>query len=163
MRTGRRPVRALASHDMRSIVLRRASATVLVAVVLTVLVTAACAGAPAGSASASSRAAGDGSATAIVQSLGADGLECTNASPRTIATYVADAVACSVGDEDVVVRTFGSTDDRDRFVQTSTEFTEQLSVDIEALPRLLGPTWLVTTDSTELAQRIQSILGGELR
>src|SRR5688572_1903011 len=80
------------------------------------LLDAACAGTPAASA-APSAARGDGSASAVAESLAAGGVECTDVSPRSIATYVADAIACTVGSDDVVIRTFGSLDDRDRFLQ----------------------------------------------
>jgi hypothetical protein len=113
--------------------------------------------------SPAARQSGDGSANAVVTAMSAAGVKCEPVTARTLATYVADAVACSIDGKDVVIRTFANSGDRDRFITTTGEFVEQMSFDIDALPSVVGPTWIITTDDEATASRVQGVLGGELR
>jgi hypothetical protein len=105
----------------------------------------------------------DVSASTLLDSLAAAGLSCANVSSRKGATNVADEARCSIGDDDVIVRTFATMEDRDRFFEAAGEMVGQLSLDVDAIPRVVGPTWIVTTDSRETAEKIRQVLGGELR
>jgi len=109
------------------------------------------------------RASGDGSGQEVIAALSAAGITCGSVTARTVATYVADAVSCSIDGKDVVIRTFADTSDRDRFISEAGGLVEQLSVEIDAPPRLVGPTWIITTDDEATASRLQSVLGGEIR
>jgi len=106
---------------------------------------------------------GEVSASAIIDALGAAGLPCTNVSTRDEATNVADEVKCSIGADDVIIRTFATSEERDRYVQGVGNMVGQLSFDVEAVPQLVGPAWIVTTDTRATAEKIRQILGGELR
>ena len=103
------------------------------------------------------------SATTIADALAAAGLPCKDLSTRPGVTHVASEATCSIGVDDVIIRAFKTTEDRDLYMETSANFVEQLSFDIEAPPRLVGPTWIVTTDTRATAEKIRAILGGELR
>jgi hypothetical protein len=98
-----------------------------------------------------------------VRSLDAAGLPCTDVSSRAPGTNVADEVRCSAGQDDVIIRTFLTQEQRDLYMEAAGTFLGQLSFDVEAPPRLIGPTWIVTTDTRVTAERIRAILGGELR
>ena len=102
-------------------------------------------------------------ASAIAAALSAGGLPCTNTSSRAGATYVADHAVCEIGADDVVIRTFSSTEDRDHFIDAAGSILGQMSFAVDAPPRVVGPTWIVTTDTQATADRIRAILGGELR
>lgn len=120
-----------------------------------------------GSGSSGGQAPGEGmtsaSATTIAEALAAAGLPCVDLSTRAGVTHVASEAKCSIGGDDVIIRAFKTTEDRDLYMETSANFVEQLSFDIEAPPRLVGPTWIVTTDTRTTADKIRAILGGELR
>ena len=135
--------------------------TLVAATIVVAFAGCAAPGAPAVAPSAAST--GDGSAAALVATLAAAGLQCADLEPRDPATYVADTVACSLGADDVIIRTFSSTENRDRYVAIAKEFTDQMSLDLDAPPQLIGPTWIVTTDTEATASRIRAVLGGELR
>ncbi len=106
--------------------------------------------------------AGEG-ARAIADALNVAGVRCENFSSRAAVSNVADAGACSIGDDDVIVRTFLTPEDRDRYIEASGQVVDQVSFDLDAPPQLVGSTWVVTTDTRATAQKIQQIIGGELR
>ncbi len=105
---------------------------------------------------------GSAPATTIAQSLTAAGL-CTGASTRQARTPVAEEVRCSAGQDDVIIRAFIDTQQRDGYIEASGSMQSQLSFEIDAPPRLVGPTWIVTTDTRATAEKIRTIIGGELR
>lgn len=107
--------------------------------------------------------AANGSAAAVAESLAAGGLPCNDMSSRPGQVNVATEVRCTIGADDVIIRAFASREDRDRFMEASGTFEEQLSFDLDAPPRIVGPTWIVTTDTKATAEKIGAILGGELR
>ena len=74
---------------------------------------------------------------------------------------MAEEARCSIGSDDVIIRTFASPEDRDRYLEASGNLVGQLSFDVDAPPRLLGPIWIITTDTRETAEKIRQILGGE--
>lgn len=137
----------------------KAPAALLAVVVIAVV---ACTGSPAPPGEASPPAAAT-SATALAELLAADGLPCAGVATRQAVTHVAEEATCSIGLDDVIITTFRNADDRDRYLEASGNFTEQLSFDIDTPPRLVGPTWIVTTDTRATAEKIRAILGGELR
>ena len=114
------------------------------------------------SATADNPAGGSGSATALAESLRAAGL-CADASSRQARSNVAEEVRCSAGQDDVIIRAFITPEQRDQYLQASGTMEGQLSFDIDAPPRLVGPTWIVTTDTRATADKIRTIIGGELR
>lgn len=118
---------------------------------------------PAAGPSPIARASGDGSGQELVAALSAAGITCGPVTARTVATYVADAVSCAIDGKDVVIRTFADTSDRDRFITEAGGLVEQMSVQIDAPPRVVGPTWIITTDDQTTASRVQSVLGGDIR
>jgi hypothetical protein len=129
-----------------------------------VLLVAACSGPPAGSAAPGTPStAGDGTASAVAKTITAGGAACGDVTPRSVATYVADAVSCTSEGERIIIRTFRSTDDRDRFLEASGGLVKQLSVAIDDVPQLVGPTWVITADTKATAERIRGILGGQIR
>ena len=113
--------------------------------------------------SSSAPPTGSASAAAIADSLSAGGLPCTDLSSRRGVTNVADEARCNVGDDDVIIRTFLTPEDRDRYMEAAGIFVDQLSFDVDAPPQLIGPTWIVTTDTRATAEKIRAILGGSLR
>ena len=115
------------------------------------------------SSSAAARATGDGSAAGVVTALSDAGVTCGDVNQRTVATYVADAVSCEIDGKDVVIRTFANTGDRDRFIEASGGLVEQMSLEIDAPPIVVGPAWIITTDDEATASRVHDVLGGEIR
>jgi hypothetical protein len=118
---------------------------------------------PAASPSLVARASGDGSGEEVVAALSAAGVTCGPVAARTVATYVADAVSCSIDGNQVLIRTFADSSDRDRFISASGGLVEQMSLEIDAPLRVVGPTWIITTDDEPTASQVQSVLGGEIR
>ena len=112
---------------------------------------------------AAARATGDGSAAGVVAALSDAGVTCGDVNQRTVATYVADAVSCEIDGKDVVIRTFANTGDRDRFIEASGGIVEQMSLEIDAPPIVVGPAWIITTDDEATASRVHDVLGGEIR
>jgi hypothetical protein len=98
-----------------------------------------------------------------VAALSAAGVTCEPVTPRSISTFVADAASCKIDGKDVIIRTFADSDDRDRYMTTSGEFVEQMSIEIDAPPSVVGPTWIITTDDDATASQVQRVLGGEIR
>ena len=135
----------------------------LAVVVVLLLGVVACGAPPATGLPSSGATTGDGSARMLADRLVAANVPCANIGPRTPSSFVADAVFCSAGDDDVIIRTFRSTEDRDRFMQASGDILNLASAADDAPPQLVGPTWLVTTDTESTAQAIRAVLGGELR
>lgn len=136
-------------------------------IVALVVCLAACGGsgttAPSGEASSGAQPSlGSASASAIIDTLGAAGLSCANVAAREGATHVADEARCSIGNDDVVIRTFATPEDRDSYLEASGNVVGQLSFDVEAVPQLIGPSWIISTDTRETAEQIRAILGGEL-
>ena len=107
--------------------------------------------------------AGDGSASALADELARRGLPCADFATREGGTHILDEGTCSIDGYDVVIRTFGSAADRDRFMEASGIFMEQMSFEIDGVPRIVGPTWIVVTDTAETAEKIRQALGGEIR
>lgn len=118
---------------------------------------------PAASPSVVARASGDGSGGQVVAALSAAGVSCEPVTARSVATYVADAVSCTIDGKEVVIRTFVDSGDRDRFISASGGIVEQMSLEIDAPPRVVGPTWIITTDDEATASQVQRVLGGEIR
>ena len=112
---------------------------------------------------ATSRSPTGEGARAIADALNVAGVSCENFSSRAPTSNVADAGACSIGDDDVIIRTFLTPEDRDRYIEASGLVVDQLSFDLDAPPQLMGPTWIVTTDTRATAQKIRQVIGGELR
>ena len=104
-----------------------------------------------------------GGAEAVVRSLAAAGLDCTGLERRTPSTHVAEQAKCRAGDDDVLIRLFATTAERDAFLKASGDVVGQMSFDVDSPPRVIGSTWIVTTDTAATAQKIQAALGGELK
>lgn len=72
-------------------------------------------------------------------------------------------MSCTIDGKEVVIRTFVDSGDRDRFISASGGIVEQMSLEIDAPPRVVGPTWIITTDDEATASQVQRVLGGEIR
>ena len=127
------------------------------------LLGSACSGAGSPSPSLVPDPTSDGSASGLADELARRGLPCADFSTREGGTHILDEGTCSIDGYDVVIRTFGSATDRDSFMEASGIFMEQASFEIDAVPKVVGPTWIVTTDTVETAQKIRQALGGEVR
>jgi len=120
--------------------------------------------------SATSSPAGSSTATAygtgpdIVAALAGHGVQCVNPRERQPSTNVKQQLGCQVDGQDVLIWVFNDGAARDRYVQAGAAMASQLGVDLaaDAPARVVGPTWIVVTDTPELAARIQGAIGGEI-
>jgi len=123
---------------------------------------AGCASASSPGGSGTTTAYGNGSE--IVAALASHGVECVGPRDRQPSTNVKQQLGCQVDGQDVIIRVFDDAAARDRYVQAGAAIVSQLDVALgsDAPARVVGPTWIVTTDTPELATRIQAAIGGEL-
>jgi len=103
-----------------------------------------------------------GTGSEIVAALASHGVPCANPRDRRPSTNVKQQLGCQVDGQDVLIWLFDDAPARDRYMQAVTAIVSQLNVNIDAPARVVGPTWIVVTDTPELATRIQAAIGGEL-
>jgi hypothetical protein len=146
-----------------TVAVRQSITCVAVAAVTALLIAACSAGSPDGARTNAATPESAAAISGIIRALSEAGIDCTGLEPRTAATHVKEQGKCKVGGEDVLIRAFDTSADRDLFLQSSDKVVDQLSFNIDSPPRLIGPTWIVTTDTAATARLIQAALGGELK
>jgi len=102
------------------------------------------------------------SGSELLSALASGGVQCSNPRDRSPATNVKEQLGCEIDGQDVIVRVFDDAAARDRYVQAGAALMSQLDVEVDAPATVIGPNWIVTTDTPELAKRVQGAIGGEV-
>jgi hypothetical protein len=101
-----------------------------------------------------------GSVDDIASRLAGKGIECARLRPMDPTEVEKERATCRAEGDQVVIRIFSSAEDRNHYLETAQDLLDQVSV--EALPRILGPAWMVTAETDSLARKIAEATGGEL-
>jgi hypothetical protein len=96
----------------------------------------------------------------IVAALAEGGVRCSELHMRSSSAEDQESAECQVRGNDVVIRIFATNEARNRYLATVESLIQ--GADVSGPPAVLGPTWLVTTDTKPTARTLREALGGEL-
>jgi hypothetical protein len=97
------------------------------------------------------------SVDAVVAALAAGGVRCSNL--RTTPTAGQERGECQVHRDDVVIRVFDTNEARNRYLATVKSLIGRANVG--GPPGVVGPRWLVVSDTKATANTVKDALGGE--
>jgi hypothetical protein len=96
----------------------------------------------------------------IVAALTEGGVRCSELHMRSTSTAGQESAECQVRGNDVVIRIFATSEARNRYLAAVESLIQ--GADVSGPPAVVGPTWLVITDTKATAKKLMEALGGEL-
>lgn len=96
----------------------------------------------------------------MVAVLAEGGVPCSELHMRSTSDAGQESAECQVRGNDVVIRIFATNEARNRYLAAVESLIQ--GADVSGPPAVLGPTWLVTTDTKAIARKLKEALGGEL-
>lgn len=88
------------------------------------------------------------------------GVTCSRLQAKQASEPEKESASCQANDDDVLIRIFADVAQRNRYLEDAQGLLARANV--SALPRIVGPTWFVTTDTKATARRLQGALGGQV-
>lgn len=95
----------------------------------------------------------------IVAALTQGGVRCSGLHMRSTSAAGQERAECQVRGNDVVIRVFATNEARNRYLATVEGLIR--GADVSGPPAVVGPTWLVITDTKATARKLKEALGGE--
>jgi hypothetical protein len=95
----------------------------------------------------------------IVAALAEGGVRCSELHLRSTSTAVEESAECQVQGDDVVIRVFATNEARNRYLATVESLVQ--GADVSGPPTVVGPIWLVITDTKATARKVEEALGGQ--
>ncbi len=96
----------------------------------------------------------------VTAAMTAGGITCSSLEEQEPDGVEKEQARCIVGEDDVIIRTFTTLADRNRHLESSRAFLDEADIGVAPLPSVVGPTWLVTTDSKATADKLRKVIGG---